>query len=142
VFPLPGGGVARFQPIAVDDVARAIVKSLENSTAVHQTYTIGGAVPLTLRQMTERILVAMNAKRKLVGVPLSALRPLIAAAERMLPRPPVTTSLLDLLDVDNVVPENDLTKRLEIDPIPFAPEELLYLREITASSALGSLFNR
>jgi uncharacterized protein YbjT (DUF2867 family) len=142
VFPLPGGGVARFQPIAVDDVARAIVKSLENSTSVHQTYTIGGAVPLTLRQMTERILVAMNARRKLVGVPVSALRPLIAAAERMLPRPPVTTSLIDLLEVDNVVPENDLTTSLGINPIPFAPEELLYLREISVSSAFGSLFGR
>ena len=142
VFPLPGGGVARFQPIAVDDVARAVVKSLENVTTVHKTYTIGGAVPLTLRQMTERILVAMNARRKLVGVPVSALRPLVAAAERMLPRPPVTTSLIDLLEIDNVVPENDLTTSLGIDPIPFAPEELLYLREITASSAFGSLFGR
>ena len=30
VFPLPGGGVARFQPIAVDDVARAVRKSLDD----------------------------------------------------------------------------------------------------------------
>ena len=142
VFPLPGGGEARFQPIAVDDVARAIVKCLESSTAVNSIYSIGGPVPLTLRQMTERILVAMNARRKLIGVPLNALRPLVAAAERMLPRPPVTTSLLDLLDMDNVVPENDLTTTLGINPIPFAPEELLYLRETTVSSALGSLFNR
>ncbi len=142
VFPLPGGGTARFQPIAVDDVARAIVKSLEDSTAVHKTYSIGGAVPLTLRQMTERILVAMNTRRRLVSVPVKALRPLIAAAERTLPRPPVTTGLLDLLQIDNVVPENDLTSSLGIDPIPFAPEELLYLREITVSSALGSLFGR
>ena len=142
VFPLPGGGVARFQPIAVDDVARAIIKSLESSASVHKTYSIGGAVPVTLRQMTERILVAMSTRRKLVSVPVKALRPLIAAAERTLPRPPVTTSLLDLLEIDNVVPENDLTSSLEIDPIPFAPEELLYLREITVSSALGSLFGR
>ena len=142
VFPLPGGGVARFQPIAVDDVARAIIKSLELSSAVHKTYNIGGPIPLTLRQMTERILVAMNARRRLVSVPVKALRPLIAAAERTLPRPPVTTSLLDLLEIDNVVPENDLISALEIDPIPFAPEELLYLREISFSSALGSLFGR
>jgi NADH dehydrogenase len=81
VFPLPGGGVARFQPIAVDDVARAIIKSLELSSAVHKTYSIGGPVPLTLRQMTERILVAMNARRKLISVPVNALRPLIAAAD-------------------------------------------------------------
>jgi len=142
VFPLPGGGVARFQPIAVDDVARAVVKCLEDSATVRETYLLGGPVPLTLRQMTERILVAMHAKRKLISVPVSALRPLIAAAEKMLPRPPVTTGLLDLLDIDNVVPENDLTTRLGIHPVPFAPEELLYLREITASSAMRSLFGK
>lgn len=141
IFPLPGGGTARFQPIAVDDVGRAVRKSLETRSAIGQTYVIGGPVPLTLRQMTERILVAMNAKRKLVGVSVAALRPVITVAEKLLPNPPVTTSLLDLLKVDNVTPENDLEK-LEIDPIPFAPEELLYLREITASGALRSLFSK
>jgi hypothetical protein len=82
----------------------------------------------------------MSTTRKLVGVPVAAIRPLVAAAEKLLPRPPVTTSLLELLDMDNVVPENDLTTGLGIDPVPFAPEELLYLRDITASSALKSLF--
>lgn len=142
VFPLPGGGVARFQPIAVDDVARAVLKCLEDATTVHATYTIGGSTPLTLKEMTERILVAMNTSRTLVKMPVSALRPVIAVAEKLLPRPPVTTGLLDLLEMDNVVPENDLTTRLGINPIPFAPEELLYLRQITVSSALRSLFGR
>ncbi len=141
VFPLPGGGVARFQPIAADDVARAARKCLEDRETVHRSLSIGGSTPLTLREMTERILVAMNASRKLVGVPVSALRPLIAVAERLLPRPPVTTGLLELLEMDNVIPENDLTTTLDIDPIPFAPEELLYLRQITVSSAIASLFH-
>ncbi len=140
VFPLPGGGVARFQPIAVDDVARAVRKSLDDPSTIRGTFTIGGSTPLTLRQMTERILVAMNTRRKLLGVPVGMLRPLVAIAERLLPSPPVTTGLLELLAMDNVVPENDLTATLGIDPIPFAPEELLYLREITAASALKSLF--
>ena len=141
VFPLPGGGTARFQPIAVDDVARAVKKCLDDPATIRKTFTIGGSTPLTLRQMTERILVAMSTTRKLVGVPVNGIRPLVAAAEKMLPRPPVTTSLLELLDMDNVVPENDLPNALDIDPVPFAPEELLYLRDITASSALRSLFH-
>jgi uncharacterized protein YbjT (DUF2867 family) len=140
VFPLPGGGVARFQPIAVEDVASAARKSLEDPTKIHGTFAIGGSTPLTLRQMTERILVAMNASRKLVGVPLNALRPLVAAAERVLPNPPVTTGLLGLLEMDNVIPDNALTPSFGIHPIPFAPEELLYLRQITVTSALCSLF--
>ena len=139
VYPLPGGGVARFQPVAVGDVARAIVKCLEDKATIGRMYSIGGPVPLTLRQMTERILVAMNASRILVGVPISLLRPLIAIAQRILPKPPVTTSLLDLLKVDNVVEPNDLATELGIDPLPFAPEELFYLKNISLKEAVRSL---
>jgi len=140
IFPLPGGGTARFQPIAVDDVARAIRLSLEKKDAVHQSYDLGGAVPLTLREMTERILTAMGTTRKLIPVPVKVLRPVIALAQRLLPNPPVTSSLLDLLALDNTVPNNALTEKFKIVPIPFAGDELQYLRRITAKSALRSLF--
>ena len=140
VFPLPGGGVARFQPVAVGDVARAVAAVLDDDATIRHSYSVGGPVPISLREMTERILVAMNARRALVGVPVGVLRPLVAAAQRVLPNPPVTTGLLDLLEMDNVVEPNDLPGSLGIKPTPFAPEELLYLRKITAGDAIGSLF--
>lgn len=140
IFPLPGGGTARFQPIAVDDVARVVRLSLEKKETVNQMYDLGGAVPLTLRQMTERILTAMGTNRKLVPVPVKVLRPIVALAQRFLPNPPVTSSLLDLLALDNTVAQNALTAYFKVVPIPFAADELQYLRRITAKSALRSLF--
>jgi NADH dehydrogenase len=142
IFPLPGGGVARFQPVSVGDVSRAIATVLADDATIRHSYSIGGPVPITLREMTERILVAMNASRALVGIPVALLRPIIAAAQRMLPNPPVTTGLLDLLEIDNVIDDNDLSGALAIAPTPFAPEELLYLKGITAREAIGSLFRR
>jgi uncharacterized protein YbjT (DUF2867 family) len=142
VFPVPGGGVARFQPVAVDDVARAIAKVLGDDQTIGKSYSLGGPTPLSLRQMTERILIAMNTSRVLVGIPVSALRPVVALAGNLLPNPPVTTGLLDLLALDNVIPDNDLKDALGIQPTPFAPEELLYLKKITAGSAIKSLFRR
>jgi len=142
LYPLPGGGTARFQPVAVGDVALAIAKCLDDDSTINRTLSIGGPMPLTLREMTERILVAMGTSRVLVGLPVGALRPLIAVAQAILPNPPVTTGLLDLLKVDNVIPENDLSSVLGIQPIPFAPEELLYLRNISFGDALGSLMKR
>ena len=140
VFPLPRGGVARFQPVAVGDVARAVAKVLGDDQTIGKSYSLGGPTPLSLRQMTERILIAMNTSRVLVGIPVSALRPVVALAKNLLPNPPVTTGLLDLLAIDNVIPENDLKDSLGIQPTPFAPEELLYLRKITAGSAIKALF--
>src|SRR3954471_23527372 len=142
IFPLPGGGSARFQPIAVDDVARVVRMSLEKKDTVQQVYDLGGAVPLTLRQMTERILVAMGTTRKLMPVPVRLLRPIVALAQRILPNPPVTTGLLALLSLDNTVTANAVTEKFKIVPIPFAGDELQYLRRITARSAVKSLFEK
>lgn len=142
VYPLPDGGRARFQPIAVGDVARVIARSLDDENTVGGIYQLGGPVPLTLREMTERILVAMRARRYIMGVPTRMLRPLVALAQRILPRPPVTTELMNLLALDNTVPDNAITTTFGIVPMPFAPEELYYLRRITLRSALASLLAR
>jgi NADH dehydrogenase len=142
IFPLPGGGSARFQPIAADDVARVVRLSLEKKETVNQSYDLGGAIPLTLRQMTERILAAMGTDRRLVPVPVKVLRPIVALAQKLLPNPPVTSGLLDLLSVENTVVNNALTETFKVVPIPFAADELQYLRRITVRNALRSLFER
>ena len=142
VFPLPGGGSARFQPVAVDDVAKVVRLALEKKETVGRIYDLGGSVPLTLRQMTERILSAMGTDRRLVPVPISVLRPIVALAQRLLPNPPVTSSLLDLLAIDNTVSPNALTDVFRVTPMPFAGDELSYVRRITRRSAIKSLFKR
>lgn len=142
VFPLPGGGKARFQPIAVDDVAKAIAAVLEKKSTVHQSYAIGGPEPLSLREMSERILDVMQLKRTLVPIPVPLLRPVVAALQRILPNPPVTSSLLDLLALDNTVGDNAIEFELGISPARFDSSSLSYLKRITRREALGSLFKR
>lgn len=141
IFPLPGGGKAGFQPIAVSDVASAIASVLEKKSSVRQSYAIGGPEPLSLREMSERILAAVELRRILVPVPVAVLRPLVALLQRVLPNPPVTSSLLDLLAVDNTVSENAI-EDLGIVPVRFDPVSLAYLKRISRREALGSLFRR
>jgi NADH dehydrogenase len=140
VFPLPAMGSSRFQPIAVDDVAVAIARALADDTTRQRTFPLGGSAELTLRQITARILVAMNARRAVFGMPTAVVRPFVSALWHVVPRPPVTTELLNTLALDNTVPDNSITTVFGISPTPFAPEELLYLRDITAGDALRSLF--
>jgi uncharacterized protein YbjT (DUF2867 family) len=136
--PLPDGGRARFQPIAVRDVARAVGTALVRSDTIGSAYPLGGPAPLSLREMTERVMLAMRARRAIANIPRQMLAPIVAVLQRVLPNPPVTTSLLDLLGEDNVVPDNAL-RYLGIEPLPFAPEELEYLRRITIRSALRDM---
>lgn len=141
IFPLPGGGIARFQPIAVEDVAKAVAAVLERKSAVRQSYAIGGPEPLSLRDMAERILGAIEVRRVLVPVPVVLLRPVVALLQRVLPNPPVTSSLLDLLAVDNTVAENAI-ESLGTVPVKFNSQSLSYLKRISRREALGSLFRR
>jgi NADH dehydrogenase len=134
--------VSRFQPVFVDDVARAAAVALDKDETIRGMYELGGPIPLSLRQMVERVFLAMQTDRTIVGMPLSVTRPLVALAQRLLPNPPVTTSLLDLLSIDNTTTDNAITTVFGITPTPFAPEELLYLRRITARSAIKSLFSK
>ncbi len=140
VLPLPDNGRARFQPIAVDDVAQVIAHALSDESTHRQIFPLGGSAELTLRQLAERILVAMNANRAVIGVPTAIIRPLVAALWHLVPKPPVTPELLDILALNNTVPDNALVSVFGISPTPFAPEELLYLRNITFGDALRSLF--
>lgn len=140
VLPLPGHGESRFQPIAVDDVAAVIVRALADDATRQHLYPLGGPAELTLRQIAERILVAMNAHRFIVGVPTAVLRPFVAMLWHVVSKPPVTTELLDTLALDNTVPLNTVSTTFGIKPTPLAPEELLYLRRITSGEALRSLF--
>ncbi|HEY5087699.1 MAG TPA: NAD(P)H-binding protein [Gemmatimonadaceae bacterium] len=140
ILPLPANGKARFQPIAVEDVAEVIAQALSDDATRAHVYPVGGSAELTLRQMAERILIAMNTRRLIVGVPTVVVRPFVSALWHLVPRPPVTTELLDTLALDNTVPDNMLMPAFGISPTPFAPEELLYLRRITAGDALRSLF--
>ncbi len=142
LYALPGGGKARFQPVAVDDVARAIGAALDGSHTERECYALGGPEPLTLREMVRRILIAMRARRLLVPVPVPLIRPVVALAQRVLPRPPVTTSLLDLLALDNTVGDGTPWPELGIVPAAFSPQNLSYLRGITAGDAIRSLFQR
>jgi NADH dehydrogenase len=140
VYPLPGGGTARFQPVAVDDVAQCIAISLERESTIGKSYSLGGPEPLSLREIAERVLEAMGAHRTLVSAPVGALKPVVAIAQRVLPNPPVTTGLLALLDSDNITPDNALQSEFGIAPTPLDTTSLSYLRALTAGDALRSLF--
>ena len=140
VFPLVGGGKAEFQPVSVYDVAEATVRSLEDDSTIGQEYTLGGPEALTLKEIEQRVIKALDTSRTLVPAPVWLLRPAVVVMQTLLPGSPVTTSLLDLLAVPNTVPNNGLTEHFGMQPIPFSGEHIAYLKNATAGSALNRFF--
>jgi uncharacterized protein YbjT (DUF2867 family) len=142
VFPIVGDGTARFQPVWVGDVAAAAVRCLDDDGTIGQELGLGGPEVLTYRQIVERVLAALDTRRLLVKVPVPLLRPAVVLMGALLPNPPVSTSLLDLLKIDNVVEHNALTERFDITPRAFTPENLGYMRQFSAWGSLQRFLGR
>ena len=137
VFPLIGGGKAEFQPVSAHDVVEAVIRCLDDDSAIGAELTLGGPEVLNLGEIERRIIKALDTSRILLPVPVSLLRPAVIVMQSLLPGSPVSTSLLDLLAVPNTVPDNALVNHFGMEPIPFAGEHIAYLRDNTVSDTLA-----
>ncbi len=141
IFPIVGDGQARFQPIWVGDLIEAAARALDDAATIGSEYTLGGPEVLTYAEIVQRVLDALGARRWTVNVPVPLLRPVVRLMQ-LLPNPPVTLSLLDMLNVDNATPANALTDVFGITPRPFVPENLAYMRDFSTVGTLKRLLGQ
>ena len=142
VFPIVGDGKAQFQPVYVGDVVEAFVRAVDDPSTIGHEYELGGPEVLTYEQIVDRVLKALHTSRAKVNVPVTLLRPAVVLMQTLLPNPPVSTSLLDLLAEQNVVNDNALVSKFEMEPKPFTPENLAYMRNFNIGTTLGKFFGR
>ncbi|MCB0205564.1 MAG: complex I NDUFA9 subunit family protein [Caldilineae bacterium] len=142
IFPIIGDENARFESVYVGDVAATVVKTLHDPTTMHQEYELGGPEILTLEEIERRTLRALGKKRKLIHMPMGLIRLAVTGMETLLPSPPVTRSLLELLAVPNVTSNNQL-RRFVDQPRPFTVENIApYMRQFEARQTVAQFFNR
>jgi NADH dehydrogenase len=122
-LPLIGGGETRFQPVYVGDVAEAVLRALDDPTAVARTYELGGPLVYTFRALMELLLAEIRRRRLLVNVPF-AVASLQARVLSLLPNPPLTPDQVEMLKTDNIV-ANGALGFAELDIAPKAVEAIL-----------------
>ncbi|WP_435147585.1 complex I NDUFA9 subunit family protein [Halobaculum sp. P14] len=71
VYPLPGGGKTRFQPIWVGDVAPMIADAVAEDEHRNETYELGGPEVLTLREITNLVYESEGKSVTVVGLPMA-----------------------------------------------------------------------
>ncbi len=115
----------RFQPVFVEDLAKAIcAAALNPSTHAGKTYEIGGPQVFTMRELTQQILAAAGRDTALADVP-APIASLISWFG-FLPGAPLTRDQWLMLQRDNVA-EGPGLEAFAIRPTPFgavAPEWL------------------
>jgi uncharacterized protein YbjT (DUF2867 family) len=123
VVPLLGSPRARFQPVPVEMVAAAFVRSLGEPRSVGQTYDLCGPEALMLSEIVDRIQAVLGKRRLKVQVPLSLARCQAACMEflfqRMLRKaPPLNRDQLLMLQEDNVGNAQPANELFGLKPAP------------------------
>ncbi|MEO1700537.1 MAG: complex I NDUFA9 subunit family protein [Pseudomonadota bacterium] len=103
-LPLIGGGITKFQPVYVGDVAEAIAKAVDGDLKGGATYELGGQEVLTFRQCLEEMLTIIERKRLFVNIPFWAAS-IQGRIAQILPNPILTEDQVKLLRNDNIVSE-------------------------------------
>lgn len=140
IYPIVGTDESKFQPVWVGDVASAVVQSLTDDNALHQEFELGGPEVLTLEEIERRTLAARGARRLMIRFPMPLLRVIVSLMEWVMPSPPVTSSLLELLQVSNVPSDNRLP-RFVSSPKAFIVENIRpYMQTFRVGETLGRYF--
>jgi len=142
IFPIVGDQQAKFQPVWVEDVATCVSKALDDPQTIGHEYELGGPEILTLEEIERRTLKAVGAKRIMVHFPMPLLRLVVGFMESLLPNPPVTRSLLELLQVKNV-PDDNATSKFVHEPRAFTAENAApYMRKFRLAETLAQFMGR
>jgi len=121
-LPLVGGGLTRFQPVFVGDVAGAIADAVDGKTRPGTVYELGGPDVRTFRELMQFVLTTIERKRLLVSLPFFMARAQ-ATFLQYFPKPVLTPDQVELLRSDNVVSQAATSEArtlqgLGIDPAP------------------------
>jgi NADH dehydrogenase len=105
---------AKFQPIWVEDLGRAIVNLIDIPITFGKTYDLVGPEVFTLRQLVGMAGTWSGHPRPIIGLP-SGIDRLVAGIMEMAPAPPMTIDNLDSMSIDNVS-NHPLSPELGISP--------------------------
>jgi NADH dehydrogenase len=119
IFPLPGDGQTRIQPLWVEDLVTCLIWAMENPDAINETYEIGGSEYFTLRQTLETILPVIGKRRLLISVSPPILRALIVTLETFIPRFPASSFWVDYYAVHRTCPVDNLPRIFGLMPARF-----------------------
>ena len=107
MVPIIGKGESKFQPIAVRNVARAFVATLNEPRAENETFALAGSEVLTLNEIVDAILRALKRKRLKFHLPVRVARIQAIILEFLFGRllhqaPPLNRDQILMLQEDNI----------------------------------------
>ncbi|MFW6000088.1 MAG: complex I NDUFA9 subunit family protein [Halorubrum sp.] len=114
LYPLPGGGKTRFQPIHVEDLVPMIAAAVTEDEHAGETYEVGGPEVLTLRQVTDLVYEAERKGVTIVPLPMPLAKVGLSVLGAV-PGFPMGADQYRSLKFDNTTADNDVAA-FGVDP--------------------------
>ena len=134
-----GKGATKFQPIAVEDIARCLVTAVEKGKREEEwagkVIEVGGPKHYTYDDVLDCIAEILGIKIAKVHVPTHLMQPAIKIIENIAPRPPVTTEQIKMLEIDNITSRDSVQREFGFEPSAFR-DNLSYLQRIGLLDAI------
>jgi len=122
VLPIFGDGDYRMQPVALTDVSRVFLDSLEKSEAITQTFELGGPEKLRYEVILKLIASALHKRRPAIHIPFGIVTFVASLFDRF-PFFPLTRDQLTMLKNENIV--HDIENEKRTSEVFGAPDEKL-----------------
>jgi uncharacterized protein YbjT (DUF2867 family) len=108
------------QPIAIRDVVKYLVGSLEAPETTGVSYDIGGDEVMSYREMMRTVAGILSRRRIFITMPLVSLKLFGYFAGLLTPVPaPVTISLMEGLKNDVICEDHSIRRIIPFEPLPF-----------------------
>jgi NADH dehydrogenase len=116
--PVVGSGLAKIQPIWVEDVAAYFAAAIDKAEAVNRVFELGGPDVVTWNELYARIAKVLGKRRGRLNIPSGLMRAGAGLTER-LPGAPITRDELAMIEAgDNVASD---TAAVDTFGLPLVP---------------------
>jgi uncharacterized protein YbjT (DUF2867 family) len=125
IVAIPGRGDARFQPLAVDDLALGVERSVAGDAHVGSVIELGGPRYWSYREIVDEVMRVTGMHRLKAPMPIPLLSALTVVTDRILPIFPVSHDQIASLARPNFTEPDAFVQAFGVTPRPM---DLSYLR--------------
>ena len=133
MMPIIGRGTSKYQPVPVQTVADAFVKSLAEPRAINRTLDLCGAETFSMNQIIDEVLAVIGRERPRLHIPIWLARIQAGLLELLCSRilrkaPPLNRDQIVMLQEDNVGNGDPARELFNLQFVPFREGIAKYLK--------------
>jgi len=130
IFTYPNLKGRTFRPLAADDAAHCIARTVGDDSVLEKTVELAGPEALTVKQVVDLICRVRGLRRLKVPFPRGLIRRLLQPIEAIRLSIPVTTHRLDVLTFDHLTDADSVENLFELQPKRLA-DSMGYVNEMS-----------